>query len=141
MKRLQPPSHTALRGELACAAQASAEARFIHRLHAVLLVSMGCSCYAVARWFGEDPRSIERWVRGYELDGSDGLREHPRSGRMSQLSAPVRQQVDQVLAQPPTACGYVHTKWSGKLLVRHLADRHELHMSERQCQRLIKALR
>ena len=138
MKRLQPQSDAALRGELTRAAVGSTEARFIHRLHAVLLVSMGCSCYEVARWFRDDPRSIERWVHAYERDGTAGLREHPRSGRTSQISHDVRQVLDQDLRQAPANCGYGQSRWSGKLLARHLADHHALRLSERQCQRLIR---
>ena len=41
----------------------SEEARYDHRLHGVLLVSQGMSCYEVGKKFGHDPTTIQRWVR------------------------------------------------------------------------------
>ena len=38
----------------------SPQSRFVHRLHCLLLVGTGQSCYQVAKVFGDDPRSIER---------------------------------------------------------------------------------
>ena len=35
-----------------------AELRLAHRLHALLLVSLGRSCQEVAGWFGENPRTV-----------------------------------------------------------------------------------
>lgn len=48
---------------------ASPEQRFLHRLHCVLLVAKGRSCYEVAGWFGEDLRTIERWVHALDEQG------------------------------------------------------------------------
>ncbi len=38
----------------------SEESRYDHRLHGILLISQGLSCYDVADVLGPDPRTIER---------------------------------------------------------------------------------
>jgi hypothetical protein len=51
----------------------SEEARYDHRLHGVLLVSRGLSCYKVAELFGQHSTTIQRWVHSFEKDGFAGL--------------------------------------------------------------------
>lgn len=64
----------------------SEDSRYDHRLHGVLLVSQGASCYQVAEWFGENPRTVERWVKRFETRGFAGLREAVRPGRPGLLT-------------------------------------------------------
>ena len=51
----------------------SEEARYDHRLHGVLLVCRGVSCYEVADLFGQHSTTIQRWVRSFEKSGFAGL--------------------------------------------------------------------
>lgn len=51
----------------------SEEARYDHRLHGVLLVSQGFSCYDMGQIFGHHPATIQRWVRNFESHGFSGL--------------------------------------------------------------------
>src|SRR3990172_10508053 len=64
----------------------SEESRYDHRLHGVLLVSQGLSCCHVAEYFGENPVTVQRWVRRFNDNGFAGLFEGERSGRPSRLS-------------------------------------------------------
>ena len=141
MHRLQPLAQDCLRAALAGALRDSGELRFLHRLHAVLLVSVGQSCYAVARWFGENPRTIERWVHAYETYGEGGLREHHHGGRQSALTPLQIGSLQYDLATPPPACGFAQPRWSGKLLARHIETRFGVRLSLRQCQRLLQQAR
>jgi transposase len=139
--RLQPPSAEALRATLATEVHRSSELRVIHRLHAVLLVSVGCSCYQVADWFGEDPRSVERWIHAYEQQGLDGLRDQHRAGRQSRLMPEQLRQLRVELGVDPDQAGYAQARWSGKLLAQHLERHYGLELSQRQCQRLLQSLK
>lgn len=141
MRRLKlPVNDDVLRAELSNALRGSREALFLHRLHAILLVSSGCSCYEVANWFGENPRSVERWIHAYDREGVTGLHDRARSGRASLVTRLMQQQLMQDLHDVPCACGYAHPRWSGKLLARHLETRFGLNLGERQCQRLLHRL-
>jgi len=47
----------------------SDESRYDHRLHGLLLVTGGQSCQQVAELFGEDRRTVQRWVGRFETHG------------------------------------------------------------------------
>ena len=141
MRKLHPTSDQALRDAMADAMHASADMRFLHRIHAVLLVATGQSCYRVAHSFDDDPRSVERWVNGFNSLGIDGLRDHHHGGRPATLSAEQLQQLGDDLEQSPSTWNYSQPCWSGKLLARHLESRFSVQWSVRHCQRLLRSVR
>ena len=49
------------------------EARYNHRLHALLLVAQGMNCRKVAQLLGGAPRTIVYWVNRFENEGFAGL--------------------------------------------------------------------
>lgn len=118
----------------------SNESRYDHRLHAVLLVCSGCSCYDVAELFGHSPRTIQDWVGRFEQTGFAGLQEGDRPGRPTALGQATREQIGQDLRRSPHDWGYSQHLWDGKLLSHHLTERYSLHLGVRQCQRLFHAL-
>ena len=118
----------------------SEESRYDHRLHGVLLVSHGLSCYQVAEWLGQDPRTAERWVHQFETRGFAGLQEGERSGRPPRLTPRQVAAVGRLLRSSPRARGYAQTLWDGKLLAHHVAEAHGVVLGVRQCQRLFHAL-
>ena len=66
----------------------SHEARYDHRLHAVLLVAQGMSGRKVAQLLGDSPRSVAYWVRRFEEEGLAGLAEaDPRPPRTTESRA------------------------------------------------------
>jgi transposase len=140
MRKLQPVCDDAFRAALAASARATDEARFVHRLHVVLLVGLGHNCYEVAQWASADPRSVERWVHAYLAGGAEMLRDHHCGGRPGSLTDAQWHQLGSDLAQSPAALGYGQTGWSGKLLARHLEHSCHLRLSLRHCQRLLQRL-
>ena len=138
MRRLRAQPENELRAVVAREAHRSRELRAMHRLHAVFLVSLGHSCYEVAHWFGEHPRSVERWVHAYDLGGINGLREGAHTGRPARLTQQQSQQLAQDLARGPADFGFRQTRWDGKLLMRHLECKFGVQLSLRQCQRLLQ---
>jgi transposase len=118
----------------------SAESRYDHRLHGVLLVSQGLSASQVAEWFGEDPRTVARWVHRFEARGFAALHEGERPGRPPRLTPRQVAAVDRVLRQAPRTLGYPQTLWDGKLLAHHVAARFGVSLGVRQCQRLFHQL-
>jgi transposase len=141
MRKLRPSHSEPIRKLIADAASMSDEQRFLHRLHCVLLVSVGRSCYEVAAWFGENPRTIERWVHAHEEDCVSGLQDHHGAGRPARLSFEQARNVTRELGQSPVAFAYEEGTWNGKLLAKHLETRYGVHLSVRQCQRMLRALR
>jgi transposase len=116
----------------------SEESRYDHRLHGLLLVTTGQSCREVARLFGEDASTVQRWVRRFEDHGLEGLREGERPGRPRQLDDGQRRQVAADLRRSPRAFGLAANLWDGPLLAEHLRRRFGIKLGVRQCQRLFR---
>lgn len=119
----------------------SRESRYDHRLHGILFVSRGLSCYDAAAIWGRSPRTVEYWVRRFRRDGVEGLWEHPRSGRPAALSAGQRAQVLRELGEGPERAAPGARRWTGALLRRHLSRSYGVDLGVRQCQRLLGAAR
>ena len=128
--------HAALRHE----AERSPQSRFVHRLHCLLLVGAGRSCYQVAELFGDDPRSVERWVREYHRFGVEGLREKPHPGRHAILADAQMRELELALKNGPRELGYAADAWNNKLLRAEILRRFAVKLSARHCQRLFKLL-
>ena len=118
----------------------SEESRYDHRLHGILLVCSGLSCYEVARLLGQSARTVEYWVRRFERQGFAGVQEGVLPGRPAGLDATARQVVGRHLRRSPRELGYPQNLWDGKLLSHHLRDRFGVRIGVRQCQRLFHQL-
>jgi putative transposase len=140
LRKLTLSSAKSVRDLIHASVKTSCEQRFLHRLHCVLLIAEGRSCYEVARWFGEHPRTIERWVHALVLHDVEGLREHHAGGRPAKLIGEQAQRLALDLQKPPRLSGYPKREWSGKLLTQHLEGSYGLKLSVRQCQRLLRGL-
>lgn len=141
MRRLEISDVEIMRLALQQEIARSDESRYDHRLHGVLLVSQGLSCYQVAEWLGENARTIQRWVHRFESRGFAGLQEGERSGRPRRLSEKQLAAVDRDLRRRPRQFGYGQNLWDGKLLAHHLAKAYEVRLGVRQCQRIFHQLR
>jgi transposase len=118
----------------------SAESRYDHRLHGVLLVAQGMSCPQVAQLLGDAPRTVENWVHRFEQDGLAGLVEGERSGRPARLSQEQLQEVGRVLRESPSCVGLSANLWDGKSLSCYLEQQYGVSLGVRQCQRLFRQL-
>ena len=114
----------------------SEESRYDHRLHGLLLVTDGHSCREVARIFGKDPRTVQRWVHTFEQHGLEGLRDGERPGRPRSLTAAQWKSLEKDLRKDPEAFGLTGHLWDGRLLCEHLRRKYKVKLGVRQCQRL-----
>lgn len=116
----------------------SEESRYDHRLHGVLLCCSGLSCYQVADYFGQSPRTVQQWVKRFERSGLAGLQERPRPGRPGKLDAPARDRLARDLRASPQKFGYEQVLWDGRLFSHHIKKTCGLRVGVRQCQRLFR---
>ncbi len=123
-----------------CEIERSEESRYDHRLHGVLLVCGGRSCYEVAEILGRTPRTIQHWVNRFEKIGFEGLREGERPGRPPKLDANQLKKMGRDLREDPRELGYSQNMWDGKLLSHHLSEIYGIELGVRQCQRLFRKL-
>lgn len=112
------------------------EARYDHRLHGVLLVCSGRSCYEVAKYLGHSPRTIEYWVKRFERFGFSGLHDRERPGRPATFDKKIKAGISKDLRRSPREFGHSQNLWDGKLLGHHLKKIYSINLGVRQCQRL-----
>jgi len=136
MRKLQITEADFMRIALQDEIKRSEESRYDHRLHGVLLVSSGLSCYQVAELLGQSPRTVHYWVQRFEKSGFAGLQEGDRPGRPAAFDEASLQQIGRDLRQQPQAFGYTQNLWDGKLLSHHLSQKYAITIGVRQCQRL-----
>jgi transposase len=118
----------------------SEDARYDHRLHGVLLVSKGYSCYQVGDMLGHDATTIQRWTNAFNEGGFSGLYDGEREGRPSSLNTRQWNKLNKDLRKHPTEFGYTQNLWDGKLLSHHLKEKYDLTIGIRQCQRIFHKL-
>lgn len=118
----------------------SEEARYDHRLHGLLLITAGQSSQEIAELFGEDRRTVQRWVKTFEAHGLEGLREGERPGRPKTINARQWTSLAKDLRRSPSELGYTVGLWDGKLLSEHLHSRYGVTLGVRQCQRLFRQM-
>jgi transposase len=116
------------------------EARYDHRLHAILLVAQGMSSRQVAQLLGDSPRTVAYWVQRFEAEGLAGLADADRPGRPRRLDQDQRYQIEQALRKSPLEVGLSVNLWDGKALSAYINQEFGIQLGVRQCQRLFRQL-
>ena len=140
MRKLEIADADVMRIAIQQEIQRSDESRYDHRIHGLLLVAGGHSCRQVALLFDEDPRTVQRWVRAFERNGFEGLRDGERTGRPASLSPDQWSSLQADLRAAPGQFGLAGNLWDGRLLSEHLRRRYGVQLGVRQCQRLFKRM-
>jgi transposase len=116
----------------------SYEARYDHRLHAILLVAQGMSCRKVSELLGDSPRIVAYWVNRFEAEGLAGLVDADKPGRPRRLDQHKIDQIQEALRLSPADYGLTTHLWDGKLLSHFIDQRFAIQIGVRQCQRLFR---
>jgi transposase len=118
----------------------SQEARYDHRLHAVLLVAQGISCAKAASLLGDSPRTVQYWVNRFEEDGFAGLADADRPGRPKKINEQQLAQINVAVRGSPKDVGMNTNIWDGKTLSAFIKKQYDIELGVRQCQRLFRQL-
>jgi transposase len=118
----------------------SEEARYIHRLHGVLLVLLGRSTVEAGELLGDPQRTIAHWVTQFKARGLAGLKEAENLGRPGSLTDTQRNTIAHALQKSPRDSGFKADTWTNALLASLLKKRYGLTFSIRHCSRLLRAL-
>lgn len=116
------------------------EARYDHRLHAVLLVGQKMTCPEVAQKLGDSVRSVETWVKQFDTRGFAALADKERPGRPSRLMEKQIRTIEKTLRGKPQDVGLTGNLWDGKTLSAFIKAKFGVIMKVRQCQRLFHKL-
>jgi transposase len=120
--------------------QRSEESRYDHKLHGVLLIANGYDSYQVGDMFGQNPTTIQRWVKRFNESGFAGLRDSERPGRPRLLTENQWGQMEKDVRRPPSDFNFIQSFWDGKLLSEHLRKKYKAEIGVRQCQRMFRMM-
>jgi transposase len=116
------------------------EARYDHKLHAVLLAAKEMTCPQIARLLGDSERTVRNWIGAYLRDGLQGLVDKERAGRPRRLTAAQIADIETALRLCPDDVGLTGGIWDGKMLAAYIGEKFSVDLSVRQCQRLFREL-
>lgn len=121
----------------------SDEAKFIHRLHGILLLLNNDenNCANIASLFKNSPRSLSNWVHSVNNSGTiEVLRDKVRTGRNGRLQSEQLNQIKDVLQKHPSEVALNANIWDGKTLSFFIQREYAVTLQVRQCQRLFHKL-
>jgi transposase len=116
------------------------EARYDHRLHAILLVAQGMSSRQAAQLLGDSPRTVAYWVQRFEAEGLAGLADADRPGRPRRMDQQQIDHIERALRKSPLEYGLSANLWDGKTLSAYIQQQFGVRLGVRQCQRLFRQL-
>ena len=118
----------------------SPESRYDHRLHGVLMVAIGMSCYDVSRILGHSPSRGEYFLKQFNDRGFVSPVDRQRAGRPSRISQDIMDRIDRDPRKDPHYFGYRQKTWDGILLMQHLFDHYGIDMGVGQCQNIFHTM-
>jgi transposase len=119
----------------------SGEARYIHRLHGVLLVLLGLSTVKAGKLLGDPQRTVAHWLIQFKQRGLKGLGDARKSGRPKILSAAQQIALMHTLAKSPKNAGLEADAWTNALVLSFVHKRYGIKLNLRHGSRLLKAFR
>jgi transposase len=127
--RLSRKEHAALRDLIAH----TGDARILRRAYAIVWLAEDESVSEIAERLRVSQRSVYNWLNRFleRTDSSleDRLSDAERSGRPATVQGIIEPLLDAIIDTDPRTLGYRSTVWTVPLLVRYLADHHQLSVS------------
>jgi len=116
----------------------SSEARYIHRLHGVLLVLSGMSGVQAGKLLHDPTRSVSHWVSTFKKHGLKGLKDAEKSGRPTILNASQHRALEATLRKSPQEAGLEGEAWTGAHVASFINKRYHIQMTMRHCRRILR---
>jgi transposase len=143
MQRVLIQNSTEIRDKIQRYFNKNEEARFIHRLHGILMLidNPNNTCDSVGELFGNSPRTVSNWASLInESSDIESLRDSKRQGRPSRVTAEQLAEIKGVLQLPPETSGVTANIWDGKSLSWYIKKQYNAELGVRRCQDLFKEL-
>ena len=118
----------------------SPEARYIHRLHGVLLVLSGLSTVKAGKLLQVPQRTIAHWMSQFKAHGIQGL-QSDKAGPPEKLSQSQKDSIWKLLEQSPRHFGSSSDTWTNAVLSSVLKKTGGLSLNLRYCSRLLRAFK
>ena len=143
MQRLKIENPETIKKQIYGYLNSSKEAKFIHRLHGLLLMidNENNNCENVADLFNNSSRTVSNWVHKINDNNNiDILKDKKKSGRKTRLGTEQLNFIKESLTKHPSEFGINANIWSGKVLSHFIKEEFNIELKSRQCQRLFHKL-
>lgn len=107
------------------------------RANYVLLLGSGKTVREIAKLHGNNRHTVRLWIKRYQAEGIEGLRERKPPGRPNKKEKWVAEHLGEILEQSPQAYGYQQRGWQLNLLADYSRGQGE-ELSEMTIQRAIR---
>lgn len=114
------------------------EARVFRRAQAVREGVAGHHITAVSDAFHLANSALRQWVQRFAQEGSQGLRDRPRSGRPPKVTCELEQHLNRLIDQDPLEHGALHSQWSCRELATVLARETGVHLGRESIRGVLK---
>ncbi len=114
--------------------------RVAERIHMVLLSARGYPVGRIAEVFECDEDTVRQWLRRFEAQGVEGLRDRPRSGRPRKADAAAQAEIVRLVEEAqPERYGLLLGFWTVATLGAHLAQQAVATLGESTVRRVLRA--
>lgn len=124
--------------ELQNLARTAPVGRVSERAHFILLSGQGKTVPEIAGLLGYTAQAVYQWLERYRRRGIEGLFDRPRTGRPPKERLLPNMVAAQACMSPP-CYGHNQGCWTLSLMVRHLAVRFQVFVSQRMVRRALAA--
>jgi transposase len=114
--------------------------RYIQRLYALLLATIGLTPAEIGLALGKSPHTITNWINHYNKSGLKGLETNEPPGRIPRITDELLRQLAIDVRRHPSNFGYDSPEWDGGLLARHIKKYYRIELGIRQIQRILKLI-
>jgi transposase len=90
------------------------------RLYAVHQIALGKKAGELQSVYNTTHRSICSWVKRFNAEGVEGLKDRPRSGRPSRLSGAAKAELKQAVLKSPVEHGFSSGTWTWALVAEYI---------------------
>lgn len=110
------------------------------RIAAYLLLLSGWKSSQVAQLFGLTRWAVVKWIYKANQEGTESVKDRPRSGRPSKVDEGLRKELEGVLSRSPREFGIPRVRWDGIVVREYVKRFHRTTIHVRHAQRLIRDL-
>jgi transposase len=110
------------------------------RLYAVHQIALGRKAEEVQSMYNTSHKSICNWVKRFNAEGMEGLKDRPRSGRPSRLSSEARAKLKRVVLSSPTEYGFSSGTWTWALVSQYIKNSFSVEFKKAQIYNILHSL-
>jgi transposase len=104
----------------------------------LLAAEQRMSAPAIAEVVRESDQTVRNWIKRYEAEGIEGLKDAPRSGSPSQVTPEYAAQVVEVVRSRPRSPGLPFSLWTLARLADYMAEKTGIRVSGETVRRYLK---